>query len=209
MSELRLALDRASVRYIDEDGRLHVRTSHISKANVCPYRGSEIPDAEQLGLDPKQVYYLLRDPEELAKAAPTFNNLPLLDVHKPHTAMDHDDSLVVGSTGTDATFRPPYLDNSLVVWKQTAIDGIMSQEQRELSSAYRYRADMVPGSYEGSAYHGVMRDIRGNHVAIVSSGRAGSDVVVGDSALRPLGKFAARKLYSGKFAPRLSVGRFK
>lgn len=197
MSELRLALDRESVRYIDGDGRLHVRTSHISKANVCPYRGSEIPDAEQLGLDLNRVYNLLRDPEELAKAASTFNNLPLLDVHKPHSAQDHDADIVVGSTGTDAVFRAPYLDNSLVVWKQVAIDAIMSGEQKELSSAYRYRADMVSGTYNGQAYDGIMRDLQGNHLSLVSSGRAGSDVVVGDSALRPLGKFAKRTV--GKF----------
>ncbi|MCV5420626.1 DUF2213 domain-containing protein, partial [Escherichia coli] len=30
-------------------------------------------------------------------------------------------------------------------------------------------------------YDGVMRDIVGNHVALVTEGRAGSDVVVGDS----------------------------
>ena len=41
---------------------------------------------------------------------------------------------------------------------------------------------MTPGeSPDGEAYDGVMRDIVGNHVALVETGRAGPDVVVGDS----------------------------
>ncbi|MFY3690853.1 DUF2213 domain-containing protein, partial [Achromobacter xylosoxidans] len=45
-----LAFDRATVRRIDVDGRMHVEISNISKATVNPYRGSEIPDWEALGL---------------------------------------------------------------------------------------------------------------------------------------------------------------
>ena len=36
---------------------------------------------------------------------------------------------------------------------------------------------------EGVHYDGVMRSIRGNHVALVEAGRAGADVIVGDSLL--------------------------
>ena len=69
-----LAFDRSSVRSFDTNGFLHIEKAHISKANVCPYLGSEIPNADELGLKPKQVYQLLRDPDELAKAARTSNN---------------------------------------------------------------------------------------------------------------------------------------
>jgi len=180
-----LAMDRTpSVRTFDVDGRLHVAVSPISKANVCPYLGREIPDWERLGLQPDSVYQLLRDPEELARAAPTFNNLQVLSEHVPVTSWDdesHMAELTVGSTGTDALFAEDYLTNSLVVWARRSIDGIESDEQREISSAYRYRADMTPGNYKGVAYDGIMRDIIGNHVALVFEGRAGPDVFVGDA----------------------------
>jgi hypothetical protein len=88
---------------------------------------------------------------------------------------------VVGSTGTDAVFDAPHLKNSLVVWDSVAIAGIGSKQQTELSAAYRYDADMTPGTFEGVAYDGVMRNIRGNHIALVEVGRAGRDVVVSDS----------------------------
>lgn len=179
-----LAMDRApSVRSFDADGRLHVVRSNISKANVCPYLGREIPEWESLGLDGDAVYQLLRHPEELAKAAPTFNNLQVLSEHVPVTAWDdesHMAELTVGSLGTDAAFDGEYLANSMVVWARRSIDGITTDEQRELSSAYRYRADMTPGVYNGVAYDGIMRDIIGNHVALVFEGRAGPDVLVGD-----------------------------
>jgi 8-oxo-dGTP pyrophosphatase MutT (NUDIX family) len=58
----RLAFDRASVRRMDQDGRLRVEITNISKAVVNPYQGKEIPDCEALGLDPEKVYQLLRDP---------------------------------------------------------------------------------------------------------------------------------------------------
>jgi hypothetical protein len=177
----RFAFDRASVRTVDVDGRLHVRVTHISKAAVNPYLGREIPGSEALGLNPDKVYMLLRHPDELAKAAPTFNNIQLLSIHIPVSADEPQKESVVGSTGTDAEFVAPYLNNSLVVWDAAAIAGIDSKEQCELSSSYRYTADMTPGVYEGTPYDGVMRNIQGNHVALVEVGRAGPDVVVGDS----------------------------
>ena len=176
-----LAFDRSTARSISKDGFLHVARSNISKATVNPYRGNEIPDWEKLGLIPDKIYQLFRDPKELAAGAATFNNVPLLMRHVPVNSDDHRPDLTVGSTGTDAEFDGTYLVNSLVVWPQDAIDLIESGQQKELSCAYRYRADMTPGNFEGQPYDGVMRDIVGNHVALVTEGRAGSDVVVGDS----------------------------
>jgi hypothetical protein len=192
------AFDRAaaSMRTYDIDGRLHVVQTNISKANVCDYNGSEIPDYHSLGLDPNRVYKLLRDPDELETAAATFNNIPILSCHLPVSADDHQPDLVVGSTGTDAKFVAPYLVNSIVIWSQDAIDAIENEAQKELSCAYRHTADMTPGSYNGQRYDGIMRNIIGNHLAIVPEGRAGSDVVVADSRANGMRKALAefRKL---------------
>lgn len=177
------AFDRASVRSKDANGHLLVEITNISKANVCPYYGHEIPDSDKLGLKPDQVYMLLRDPEELAKAASSFNEKPILLRHKPVSADDHPREITVGTLGSNAVFESPYLKNSMTIWDQEAIDLIESEEQKELSPGYRYVADMTPGTFQGEDYDGVMRDIEGNHLALVVEGRTGSDVVVGDSAL--------------------------
>lgn len=196
MNALKLAYDR-SVRTTDANGFLHVAISNISKATVNPYRGAEIPDQDGVTLLPDKIYNLLRDPLELEKAASTFNNIPLLDRHIPISADEPQKEFIIGSTGTDAVFEAPYLRNSLVVHDQNGIDLIESDQQKELSSAYRYEVDWTPGSYEGLPYDGIMRNIRGNHVAIVESGRAGPDVVVGDSKLE---KFTVKTALKSKTA---------
>lgn len=177
---IEFAMDK-SARFYDADGRLHVRISHISKATVNPYRGSEIPNWEGLNLDPDRIYYLLRDPAELAKGAHTFNNIQILSEHIGVSAADPKKQHTIGSTGTDAAFNDPYLDNSLVFWDKKAIEDIETERKRELSCSYRYTPDMTPGTYQGLPYDGVMRNIIANHVALVFAGRAGHDVLVGDS----------------------------
>lgn len=191
-----LALDR-SMRRKDADGHLHVEMTNISKANVCPYYGREIPNWAELGLDAHRVYMLYRDPAELKAAAHTFAGKPLLMHHIPVTADAPATDLVVGAIGTDVRFDHPYLRAPLSVWRGDAIDAIEadpeSDEYRgELSPGYRYTADMSPGmTPEGVAFDGRMRNIMANHLAIVSEGRTGRDVVVADELPKdPVMKFA-------------------
>lgn len=178
----RLAFDRASVRSFDGNGRLQVTKSNISKANVCPYYGREIPNAEALGLEPDKIYRLWRHPDELKKAAPTFNNIPVLCIHTPDFPGDPPREYRVGTTHSGCDFDGTYLCNGLSVWDNSAIAGIETEEQKELSSSYQYRADMTSGTTpDDEVFDGIMRDIVGNHVALVETGRAGSDVLVADS----------------------------
>lgn len=73
-----LTLDaKPSARSYDENGFLHVAISHITKAAVNPYYGREIPNSEEAGYKPDEVYYGLRDPKELEKSVGTWKGLPL------------------------------------------------------------------------------------------------------------------------------------
>lgn len=178
---LSLAFDKASARTIDKDGRMHVSRSNISKANVCPYMGKEIPGWQSLGLDANKIYRLYRDPQELAKGAATFNNLPILLDHTYVSAEKPEKERVIGSM-SGVEFGNPYLAADLCFWDKAVIDAINEEAIEELSSAYHYKADMTPGTTpEGEAFDGVMRDIVGNHLALVEKGRAGADVIVADS----------------------------
>lgn len=199
----KLAFDRASVRRFDVDGRMHVEISNISKACISPYYGREIPNCEGLGLSPDKVYQLYRDPEELRAAVHTFNGLPLLNKHIPVTAAAPQKQHIVGTTGTSAAFDGTYLTNGLVLWDASAIAGVQTEEQEELSSAYHYVADMTPGKADGADYDGRMTKIVGNHVALVEVGRAGPDVVVGDS--QPV-EFSIMKMSKAAAAVRAALG---
>lgn len=183
---VKLAFDRDSSQGQATDGfdRLHVKRAPITKACVNPYYGREIPKWQELGLQPDRVYRLLRDPDEIKKGAATSHNVPLLSKHVPHSADEHDGDITVGTVGSQAEYAHPYLYNSLAVWSREGRDHVDSGNQKELSSAYSYDADMTPGKYEGEPYDGVMRNMRWNHVCLVKKGRAGSDVAL-DEALQP------------------------
>lgn len=178
----RLAFDRASVRTIDGNGRLQIAKTNISKANVCPYYGKEIPNYEKLGLQPDKIYQLYRHPDELKKAAHTFNNIPVLDRHVPDFPSDPPREFRVGATHSNCEFDGTYLTVGMTIYDDSAMAGIETGEQRELSASYQYVADMTPGvTPDGVPYDGIMRDLVGNHEALVPEGRAGSDVLVADS----------------------------
>ncbi|KVP59335.1 hypothetical protein WJ91_12735 [Burkholderia ubonensis] len=192
--EIIVAFDKATVRSFDDDGRMRVSISRISKAGVNPYWGREIPDWDALGLDPDRVYNVFRPPEELQKAVETFNNLPILATHKHVSADDPKKDLIIGATGSNAKFDGEYLTNDLAFWDGEYIEKIESDEQRELSSSYRYKPVIKSGTYNGAQYDIVMTDIRGNHVATVVEGRAGPDVLVADTQIQTSEKVRTVKL---------------
>lgn len=177
-----LALDaEGSRRRKDENGYLHISRTHLTKEQVAPYYGKEIPGWEGLDLDPERVYYGYRPAEELEKSADMFNGMPLLMVHQRDSAHAPLKEVRVGSVGTTPVWDAPYLDNALSVTDQVAIDAIEDKSLSEISCGYFYTPDFTPGEFNGVAYDFVMRDIRGNHVALVKDGRAGPDVCVQDA----------------------------
>lgn len=183
-----LAFDRASVRGIDNDGRLHVDTSNLTKENISKYKGSEIPGWEKLGLDPNRIYKLYRPADELEKpeTVESFNGIPVLNEHIPIDADSHAErsKYVIGSTGTHAKFQRPYMKNALAFWPKGSIDNIENERTKELSAGYAYTPDMTPGMFNGEPYDGRMTKIRAQHMALIPEGRVGHDVAVADEKPR-------------------------
>lgn len=183
----KLVYDRSpvdSVRTVDNNGYLHVGISNITKEQVAPYLGSEIPGFEKLGLKPDEIYNVYRPASELSKPATveSLNGIPVLLKHAEDSA-EAPASNRVGSTGTDAKWEPPYLTNSLHIQDADAIRRINDGTMREISMGYFYTPVLRHGEFEGEPYDVVMTDISCNHVALVEEGRAGHDVSVKDSTL--------------------------
>lgn len=176
-----LAYDAKSRRYTDDNGFLHVLSSNISKEAVNPYYGREIPGWEELGLEPERVYMGYRPGEELRRAAPTTNRLPIQLRHHEESAEHPARDTRIGSMGSDGRYAAPYLQNSLVFTDAEGIAEIESGEARELSLGYMYDPDFTPGTFAGVPYDFVMRNIRANHLALVPRGRAGRDCMVADA----------------------------
>ena len=169
-----------SNRKIDDNGFLRVRTCNITKEQVAPYYGKEIPNWKNFGLESDKVYYVYRPAEELEKAVETFDNLPLTREHIEVDTENVPKDKIVGSLGDRAEYKKPYIKNSLIVYDQKDIDWIMSGKKKELSCGYRYTPIRESGEFNGQHYDFVMKDIIGNHVALVREGRAGHDVMVAD-----------------------------
>lgn len=183
----RLAMDRApTMRVKDVNGWLHVKDCRISKANICPYMGREIPNSEKLGLEPDKVYNLYRDADALAASAPTFERAPLMLEHLGVTAKTAQNENVkrkiIGAI-SNVRWVAPYLIADLTVWDGEGIEAIESQRQQELSPGYHYDPEMTSGVLEGLPFEGRMLNIVANHLCIVDTGRTGPDVMVNDKAI--------------------------
>lgn len=176
-----MAYDR-SMRVKDVDGRLHVRDCRISKANICPYLGREIPGAEALGLELGRVYKMYRRAEDLEKAAPTFERIPLMMHHVSSDAKNPQKQVIIGAV-SNVRWVAPYLVADLTVWDAEGIEAIESERQQELSPGYRYDPVMNSGLLDNEPYDGQMTNIYANHLAIVDTGRTGPDVFVNDHGL--------------------------
>lgn len=183
-----LAFDRAfTLRWHDEDGRLHVERSNLTRVQVAPYHGAEIPGWEELKLDPEKVYYGYRPAEELGdeETIRSVNGIPIQLNHH----LDYPDKPAketrVGSTGDKAAFDGMYLSNSLHIQDSDAINRIKDGSMKQLSLAYHYDPDFKSsGEWKGQKYDFTMRNIRGQHLALVEEGRAGPTCVVEDHAFQ-------------------------
>ncbi len=83
----------------------------------------------------------------------------------------------VGHAGSHVRFSDGFVEVSLIVTDQDAIDAIQRGDAQEVSAGYRVDYDNMPGvTPDGQSYDGVQRNIRVNHIAIVPKGRAGSQV---------------------------------
>ena len=174
---------RQSARSIDSNGFMRVANCPLTKEQVAPYLGREIPNFRSLGLEPDRIYQVYRPASDLSKPS-TINSvkgIPLLLDHAPVSPDDLREDQLVGSLGDAAKWDGTYLRCNLNILAKKAQDHIKDHSMRELSLSYAYTPVIKAGSFKGKHYDIVMKDIKANHLALVEAGRAGSDVRVCDS----------------------------
>ena len=82
----------------------------------------------------------------------------------------------VGHAGSHVRFSDGFVEVALVITDQNAIDAIQRGDAQEVSAGYRVDYDPTPGvTPKGESYDGIQRNIRVNHIAVVSKGRAGRE----------------------------------
>ena len=82
---------------------------------------------------------------------------------------------MVGMSGESAWRDGKFVMTKLAIADKMAIADVMSGRRRQLSAGYKAMLDRTPGvSPEGEHYDVVMRQIGGNHIALVAAARGGS-----------------------------------
>lgn len=176
------AKDSGSSRVLDLNGWAEIKGNPLSKVGVFPYYGKQIHE----DLEPDKIYNVYRPEEELKheECISSFKLLPWIDEHV--MLGSEDDGLtpperkgIHGIIGEDVFFEDGYLKGNLKVFSEKLAQ-LIEDGKKELSIGYRCLYDIENGVYDGQSYDAIQRNIRGNHVALVTEGRAGPDVAVLD-----------------------------
>lgn len=173
-----------SAREMDTNGWYEVQRNPISKVGVFTYSAKQVGKEEET---PGKQYRVLRPPEELSdpETLASFRLLPWIDNHvmlgdEAKGLMPAERKGIQGVTGERIVFEGDTVFSNLKVLSQS-MAGLIEAGKRELSCGYRCVYDFTPGVFQGEAYDCIQRTIRGNHLALVHSGRMGPDVAVLDS----------------------------
>ncbi len=127
----------------------------------------------------------LRHPDDVydAKSIASFTQLPLTDEHplEGRVTPENVKRLSVGNLGDTITRGDKdYVMADLIIRDATAIAKVRAMDggkpKRELSCGYSAEVTPEKGMYQGQHYDHRQRNIRGNHVALVSKGRGGPEV---------------------------------
>lgn len=163
---------------VSDDGYLEAN-ARTARIGVQQYLGSEV------GKPDIAVVNVFRDETEVFSKASldTFSKIPVTNDHPAEavTASNWRD-LAVGTTGDEVLRDGEYLKIGLKITDAAAVKAVQDGK-RELSVGYStelvWDAGIAP---DGTPYQARQTAIKANHIAIVSKGRAGSNVRIGDGA---------------------------
>lgn len=144
--------------------------ARLSRTGIFPYL---MPDGSL-----RREY---RPPEEV------FNVDSLASFQMNPTTVEHPDNFLDaentakhqrGCVGQDVRQDGDFVAATLMFHDREAVEDILSGKRREISCGYTCDLEELPGTVNGESYDCIQRNIRGNHVALVTMGRAGPDVRV-------------------------------
>ena len=177
MEKIRIADANTSKREKDSNGFLIVKDNPIAKAGVFDYLLSEV--FSQVEKDKDRIVRVCREFENLKANKDAFKGKPIKWDHfwvgkegKTQTA----DGAIFGEVRADE----PYLKADLIIYNNDLIAKIEAGEVVELSPAYEANIEAIEGSYNGEGYSYLQKLKEVNHLAVVETGRSGSDLKIQD-----------------------------
>lgn len=166
------------------DGPRTVRDGYVVVDARVSRTGIQIYTGKELGDESRPMVRVYRPEEEVFKdeAMASFAHIPVTNDHPPVPVTSKNwKEFSVGITGDSVARDKGFVRVPMMLLDQDTIDQV-NAGKKELSCGYSSNVEFVDGiSPEGEPYDAIMRDIRGNHLAIVQNGRAGGDCRIGDS----------------------------
>lgn len=169
------ALEVAGTR-LTQAGYL-VLDARIARTGLYTYSGAELgrPDLRTVTVyRPEEAVF-----DDVAMAS--FAHKPITDDHPPEdVTADNWRKYSVGQSGGEVVRDGGFVKVPMMLADAAAIKAVQGGK-RELSAGYGAEIEFRDGTTpEGEPYQAVMTEIRGNHIAIVDKGRAGSECRIGD-----------------------------
>lgn len=165
------------------DGRLVV-DARFARAGIYEYAGREVDPDNVHGMRDKAVVRVYRPPEEVfdADAMASFAFKAITDDHPAEMVTaenwrEHSRGITDGEIKRDGEFvRVPMMiaDAGLVA----KVDAGKAELSAGYGAELTFGAGFTPG---GESYDAVMSGIRGNHIAVVDTGRAGAECRIADT----------------------------
>lgn len=167
---------------LTRDGYL-VADAKIARTGIQLYTGKEVDPENKAGFRDKAIVRVFRPESEVfsSDALASFAHRPVTNDH-PAEAVSATNwkAHSVGMTGNEIARDGDFIRVPMVVMDQAAIQDVKAGK-RELSCGYQSKIVFDAGTTpQGEAYDAIQTDIRGNHLAIVARGRAGSECRIGD-----------------------------
>lgn len=201
---LRILDEKASKREKDANGFLIIKDNPIAKAGVFEYLLSEINPSYE-GED--KLVRVYRPFDALVSAKDSFANKP---IKFNHAWVGDSEPQADGAIGSDikADEKSLMLKADLIIYNPNLIAAIENGDCVELSPAYTGEISENAGRFDGIDYEYTQSVDCVNHLAVVESGRSGSDLRIQDQ--KPKSN-KGDKMDLTKFKDELSklVSRFK
>lgn len=179
----RLIFDKARV---NSDGYMAIR-ARAARTGIYDYLGIEVdPEGKHFAAD--EIIKVYRPPEEVfdRESLASYVGKPITNDHpaEPVTSANWRD--VAGGTIMSAC-RETIESGDFITFDLAFMDADLIRDiesgKRELSNGYGAEVIVKDGITEdGEPYQAIQTNMRGNHVAVVDRGRAGSQCRIGDAA---------------------------
>ena len=177
MEKIRISDANTSKREKDSNGFLIIKDNPIAKAGVFDYLLSEV--FSQVEKDKDKIVHVCREFSNLQANKDLFKGKPIKWAHY-WVGKEGETQTADGAIFGDVRADEPYLKADLIIYNKDLITKIEAGEVVELSPAYEADIEAGEGSYNGEGYAFKQKLKEVNHLAVVETGRSGSDLRIYD-----------------------------